>query len=249
VKRAAAISIATVAMLMAVVGLAAAQPVALPPALATAAPPTGGAASALTMVGVLTLATLIPAAVLSCTCFVRFVVVLGFVRTGLSTPSAPPNQVLVGLALFMTLFVSAPVAIDMYERAGKPYMAGTIDEVAAFEAATPPLRRFLLERTREQDLALFYEVSTAPRPASAEDVPLRIAVPAFIISELRTGFEIGLSVLLPFLVIDLAVASILTGLGMMMVPPQVVALPVKLLVFLAIDGWHLVVKSLLQGAL
>ncbi len=212
-------------------------------------PTDGGPVSALTMVGVLTLATLIPAAVLACTCFVRFVVVLGFVRTGLATPAAPPNQVLVGLALFMTIFVSAPVATEMYERAGKPYLAGQMDEAAAFEAASPPLRRFLLERTREEDLSLFYEVARAERPTTADDVPLRIAIPAFIVSELRTAFEIGLAVLLPFLVIDLAIASILTALGMVMVPPQVVALPVKLLVFLAIDGWRLVVESLLRGAI
>lgn len=215
--------------------------------------PTGGTpsgpGSALTMVGILTVATLLPAAVLAATCFVRFVVVLGFVRTGLATQSAPPNQVLVALALFMTIFVSAPVATEMYERGGKPYLDGTMDEKAAFEAATPPLRRFLLERTRPDDLVLFYDVAKAERPTTPDDVPLRIAVPAFIVSELRTAFELGLAVLLPFLVIDLAVASILTALGMVMVPPQVVALPVKLLVFLAIDGWYLVVKSLLAGAM
>ena len=218
------------------------------PAAPTAPLPTGPG-SALTMVGILTLATLIPAAVLACTCFVRFVVVLGFVRTGLATQAAPPNQVLVGLALFMTVFVSAPVATEMYEKGGAPYLDGKMTEAQAFEAATPPLRRFLLERTRPDDLALFYEVSKAERPTTADDVPLRIAVPAFIVSELRTAFEIGLAILLPFLVIDLAIASILTALGMVMVPPQVVALPVKLLVFLAIDGWHLVVKSLLAGAM
>ncbi len=241
--RATRIGLGTLAVLAALAAPALAQPV-TPVAQVT----NGGPTSALTMVGILTLATLIPAAVLSCTCFVRFVVVLGFVRTGLATPAAPPNQVLVGLALFMTMFVSAPVAIEMYERGGKGYMAGTMDEAAALAAATPPLRRFLLERTREQDLALFYEVSTAPRPTKAEDVPLRIAIPAFIVSELRAAFEIGLAILLPFLVIDLAIASILTALGMVMVPPQVLALPVKLLVFLAIDGWSLVVRSLLVGA-
>jgi flagellar biosynthetic protein FliP len=208
----------------------------------------GGPTSAITMVAVLTLATLIPAAVLACTCFVRFVIVLGFVRTGLSTPSAPPNQVLIGLALFMTVFVSAPVAAKIYDAAGKDYLAGTIDEGQALERATPPLRAFLLERTRERDLALFYEVSDAPAPTTADDVPLRIAVPAFVVSELRTGFELGLGILLPFMVIDLVVATILTALGMVMVPPNVLSVPIKLLVFLAIDGWHLVVRSLLQGA-
>lgn len=215
----------------------------------TPVPTPAAPSSALTMVAILTIATLIPALVLSATCFVRFVVVLGFVRTGLSTQSAPPNQVLVGLALFMTIFVSAPVATQMYEAGGKPYLDGKMDEGQAFTAATPPLRAFLLERTRDKDLALFYEVSDAPRPATANDVPLRIAVPAFILSELRTAFQMGLAVLLPFLVIDLVVATVLTALGMVMVPPQVLSLPIKLLVFLAIDGWSLVVGSLLKGAM
>lgn len=200
------------------------------------------------MVIVLTVASLLPAIVLSCTCFVRFVVVLGFVRTGMGTPAAPPNQVLVGLALFMAIFTSAPVAIDMYEAGGRDYFAGKLDESQAIESASPPLRTFLLERTQESDLELFYEFSADPRPATAADVPLRIAIPAFIVSELRTAFEIGLTILLPFLVIDLICAAVLTSLGMVMVPPAVVALPIKLLVFVMIDGWHLVVQSLLRGA-
>ncbi len=211
----------------------------------------GGAPGPLGSVGMIVLFTIIsllPAIVLSSTCFVRFVVVLGFVRTGIGTPSAPPNQILVGLALFMAMFVSAPVAIEMYERGGKGYFAGQLTEAQALDAAVPPLREFLLRRTAESDLELFYEVSGAPRPQTTADVPLRIAIPAFIISELRTGFQIGLTVLLPFLVIDLIAAAVLTSLGMVMVPPAVVALPVKLLVFVMIDGWHLLVQSLLQGA-
>ncbi len=252
--RKALVAIALIAPLCLLVAAASAAPApgdllpALPGAATASTPTPPGPTSAITMVAVLTLATILPAAVLSCTCFVRFVVVLGFVRTGLSTPSAPPNQVLIGLALFMTVFVSAPVASEVYDAAGRDYLAGTIDEKAALEAATPPLRRFLLERTRERDLALFYEVSDAPRPTTADDVPLRIAVPAFVLSELRTGFEIGLGVLLPFMVIDLVVATVLTALGMVMVPPQVLSVPIKLLVFLAIDGWNLIVRSLLQGA-
>lgn len=201
------------------------------------------------MVVLLTIAALLPAIVLSCTCFVRFVVVLGFVRTGMGTPSAPPNQVLVGLALFMAVFTSAPVAMAMYDKGGRDYFAGKLDETAALEQATPPLRHFLLERTRESDLEMFYEGSATPRPTTAEDVPLRVAIPAFIVSELRTAFEIGLTILLPFLVIDLIAATVLTSLGMVMVPPAVVALPLKLLVFVMIDGWHLVVQSLLRGAI
>lgn len=207
-----------------------------------------GGLGAVGMVVLLTVVTLLPAIVLSCTCFVRFVVVLGFVRTGLGTPSAPPNQVLVGLALFMAVFVSAPVAMEMYDRGGKAYVAGQMTEAQALEAATPPLRDFLLRRTSEADLELFYSTSSLPRPTTTDDVPLRVAIPAFIISELRTAFEIGLTILLPFLVIDLIAAAVLTALGMVMVPPSIVALPLKLLVFVMIDGWHLVVESLLRGA-
>jgi flagellar biosynthetic protein FliP len=208
-----------------------------------------GGVGAVGMIVVLTLVSLLPAIVLSCTCFVRFIVVFGFVRTGLGTPSAPPNQVLVGLALFMAVFVSAPVGMEIYDKAGRAYLAGQIDETQAIEAATPTLRTFLLHHTTETDLALFYDVSNAPRPATIDEVPLKIAVPAFILSELRLAFKIGLTILLPFLVIDLVAATVLTSLGMVMVPPSVVALPVKLLVFVMIDGWHLVVQSLLRGAM
>jgi flagellar biosynthetic protein FliP len=148
----------------------------------------------------------------------------------------------------MAAFLSAPVAIEMYDRGGRAYVAGELDEAAALAAVAPPLRQFLLARTSEADLELFYEVSAAPRPATAADVPLRIAIPAFIVSELRTATSIGLTILLPFLVIDLVAATVLTALGMVMVPPAVVALPLKLLVFVMIDGWHLVVQSLLRGA-
>jgi len=215
--------------------------------VADAAQQAGGLGTVGTVV-LLTLVTLLPALVLSCTTFVRFVVVLGFVRNGLGTPSAPPNQILVGLALFMTIFVSTPVAMEMYEAGGRDYADGKISETEAFTRATPPLRKFLLERTDEHDLELFYEFSTSPRPATADEVPLRIAIPAFILSELRTAFRIGLTVLIPFLVIDLIAATVLTSLGMVMLPPSVIALPIKLLVFVVIDGWSLIVQSLLRGA-
>jgi flagellar biosynthetic protein FliP len=213
--------------------------------------PRRGPTSAVTMVAILTLATLIPALVLSCTTFVRFVVVLGFVRTGLSTQSAPPNQVLVGLALFMTVFVSAPVAHPDV-RGRRQAVPRRPRSTSARPRPTPRPRRCAASSSSapaSADLAMFYEVSELPRPATADDVPLRIAVPAFIVSELRTAFELGLTVLLPFLVIDLVVATVLTALGMVMVPPQVLSLPLKLLVFLAVDGWHLIVRSLLQGAM
>jgi flagellar biosynthetic protein FliP len=207
----------------------------------------GGSAGPIGMVVLLTVVTLLPAIVLSCTSFVRFIVVLGFVRTGLGTPSAPPNQVLVGLSLFMTIFVSAPVAMDMYDKGGKAYFAGQIDEKQALEQALPPLRTFLVAHTADTDLQLFLEASKSARPATMDEVPLRALIPAFILSELRMAFKIGLTILLPFLVIDLVAATVLTSLGMVMVPPSVVALPAKLIVFVMIDGWHLVVESLLRG--
>ena len=224
------------------------DPIATATQAAQQATSNGGGVGAVGMIVLLTVVTLLPAIVLSCTSFVRFIIVFGFVRTGLGTPSAPPNQILVGLSLFMAIFVSAPVAIEMYNRGGKAYMAGEMSEAQAFEAATPPLREFLLQRTTENDLQLFYDAANLPRPTSSDEVPLRVAIPAFIISELRTAFEIGLTILLPFLVIDLIAAAVLTSLGMVMVPPAVVALPIKLLVFVMIDGWHLVVESLLRGA-
>ncbi len=235
----------------AVTAAAAQAPVAPANLLQSATQSSGNAGpfGAIGMVVVLTLITLLPAIILSCTSFVRFVVVLGFVRTGLGTPAAPPNQVLIGLALFMTVFVSAPVAVQMYDAGGRAYLHGEMDEKQAIEAATPPLRKFLVSRTSESDLSLFFEVAKAPRPAGIDDVPLRVAIPAFIVSELRTAFKIGLTILLPFLVIDLVAATILTALGMVMVPPAVVSLPIKLLVFVMIDGWHLVVESLLRGAM
>ncbi len=208
-----------------------------------------GPSSAVQMVVILALASLAPAIVLSCTCFVRFVVVFSFLRSGLGTQGAPPSQIMVGLALFMTLFVMAPIAGEVYERAGEPYMAGQIDESQALEAATPSIRRFLLERTRGKDLELFYSVSTAARPSGPDDVPLRIAVPAFIVSELGTAFRMGLIILLPFLVIELVVAAVLSALGMVMLPPPIVSMPIKLLVFVAVDGWHLTVSSLLRGVM
>jgi flagellar biosynthetic protein FliP len=218
------------------------------PVRATQVPaPVAGPSSAVQMVVILTLVSLAPAIVLTCTCFARFVIVLSFLRTGLGTQGSPPNQILIGTALFMTVFVMAPTYDAVHAAAVTPYMDGKLTEGQALDAATPPVRTFLLQHTRQEDLALFYDVSKAPRPTTADEVPLRIAVPAFVLSELRTAFQMGLTVLLPFLVIDLLVALILTSMGMMMMPPVMVAMPLKLLVFVAVDGWHLVVESLLKG--
>ncbi|MCK6547726.1 flagellar type III secretion system pore protein FliP [Myxococcota bacterium] len=204
--------------------------------------------SALQLAMMLTLISLAPAIVLTCTTFARFAIVFSFLKAGLGGAGGPPSQVLAGLALFMTAFVMAPVGAEVHEKAIAPYMAGQLDEAKAIEAATPALRTFLLSHTREADLVLFYEVSKTPRPSTPDDVPLRIAVPAFALSELGTAFQLGCLILLPFLVIDLVVATILSSLGMVMLPPSVIALPLKLLVFVAVDGWHLIVASLLKGA-
>lgn len=229
--------------------------VALVPELASAAPPTlpdavpsgDGPSSTVHLIVIFALASLAPAIVLTCTCFTRFIVVFSFLKSGLGTQGAPPNQVLVGLALFMTAFVMAPVGAEIYEAAGEPYMAGQVSESEALDLAAPAAKRFLLPRTRHEDLALFYEYARAPRPETVADVPLRIAVPAFVLTELRTAFQMGLLVLLPFLVIDLVVATILSSLGMVMLPPTLVSLPLKLLVFVMADGWHILVTSLLGG--
>lgn len=206
-------------------------------------------ASALRMAALLTLVGLLPAIVLTSTCFARFAIVFSFLKSGLGGSGGPPSQVLAGLALFMTMFVMAPVGLTIDESALEPYLAGKMNEKEALEAATPPLRTFLLKRTRQADLALFYDVADLPRPTSADDVPLRIAIPAFTVSELRTSFQMGFLLLLPFLVIDLVVATVLSSMGMVMLPPPVISLPVKLLVFISVDGWHLIVRSLLEGAM
>lgn len=208
-----------------------------------------GTSSAIKLVLILGLASLAPALILTCTCWIRFMIVFSFLRSGLGTQGAPPSQVLVGLSLFMTVFVMAPVANEIQTKAVSPYLEGTITEKEALAKGTPALRRFLLERTRAEDLRLFYEVSREKRPATADDVPLRIAIPAFVLSELGTAFRMGLVLLLPFLAIELVVAAVLSALGMIMLPPPVVSLPIKILLFVVVDGWHLIVGSLLRGAM
>ncbi|AKU94718.1 Flagellar biosynthesis protein FliP [Labilithrix luteola] len=206
-----------------------------------------GLAPQLKILAVLTLLSLLPAIVLTMTSFTRTAVVLSFVRQGLGTQQAPPSQVLVGIALFITAFTMAPVTNTIIRDAYQPYAAGQIDETTAMDRAVVPLRAFMLRQTREADLALFYESARAPMPTTEDDVSLRMAAPAFVVSELTTAFQMGVMVLLPFLVIDLIVASILMSLGMMMMPPQSISLPLKLLLFVAVDGWHLIVGSLLRS--
>jgi len=205
----------------------------------------GGLSPQLKILALLTILSLLPAIVLTMSSFTRVVMVLSFVRQGVGTQQTPPNQVLVGLALFISLFVMAPVVDKVMDDAYKPYVAGQITEDVAYQRAAAPIRSFMLRQTREADLQLFYDAAREPLPKTEEEVPLKIAVPAFVVSELTTAFQMGVLVLLPFLVIDLAVSSILMSMGMMMVPPSSIALPLKLLLFVLVDGWNLLVGSLL----
>ncbi len=208
---------------------------------------TPGLPPQLKILALLTILSLLPAIVLTMTSFTRVAIVLGFVRQGIGTQQSPPNQVIVGLALFISLFVMTPVMNHVIDDAYKPYVAGTITEAQAIERASGPIRAFMLRQTREVDLQLFYDAAREPLPKTEEEVPLRIAIPAFVVSELTTAFQMGVLVLLPFLVIDLAVSSILMSMGMMMVPPSTISLPIKLLLFVTVDGWSMIVGSLLRS--
>ncbi len=196
---------------------------------------------------ILTLLSLLPAIVLTTTSFVRTVVVLSFVRQGLGAAQTPPNQVIIGIALFVSVFTMQPVAEEIQRDALVPYQADEITEMEAIDRAVVPLKRFMLRQTREADLRIFYEATQTPLPKTPDDVSMRMAMPAFVISELTTAFQMGVMIFLPFLVVDLAVASLLMSMGMMMVPPTVLSLPLKLLLFVLVDGWSLVVGSLLRS--
>jgi flagellar biosynthetic protein FliP len=196
---------------------------------------------------VLTVMALLPAIILTTTSFVRTVVVLSFVRQGVGAQSSPPSQVIIGLSMFLTLFTMSPVVDQIKTVAIDPYMNGKLTDIQAFEAGTVPLKRFMLRQTREADLKLFYDATNTALPEGPDDVPMRLAMPAFVISELTTAFQMGVIILLPFLVVDLAVASLLMSMGMMMVPPTTISLPLKLLLFVLVDGWNLVAGSILRS--
>ncbi|MEM9691586.1 MAG: flagellar type III secretion system pore protein FliP [Myxococcota bacterium] len=206
-----------------------------------------GLTGSLKILALLTTLSLLPAIVLTMTSFTRIIVVLSFIKTGVGTMSTPPPQSIIGISLFQTTFIMAPVADQVVSDAYQPYAAQQIDEREAYERAIVPLRAFMLRQTREADLALFYTAAREPFPETEEEVPMRIAIPAFVISELTTGFQMGVLVLLPFLLIDIAVASTLMAMGMMMVPPTSISLPLKMLLFVIVDGWHLLTESLLRS--
>lgn len=201
----------------------------------------------LQIIALLTILTLAPAILILMTSFTRLIVVFSFLRNALATQQMPPNQVLVGLALFLTFFVMTPVWGEINENALQPYLQEEIAQEEAFVQAVDPLRNFMLKQTRENDLALFVNMATIDKPESPADIPTYVLIPAFAISELKTAFQIGFIIYVPFIIIDMVVASTLMSMGMMMLPPMMISLPFKLLLFILVDGWHLVVQSLLTG--
>lgn len=207
----------------------------------------GGLSMPLQIVLLLTLLTILPAAVMSITPFLRITIVLHFLRQALGTQSTPSNQVLIGLALFLTIVIVQPVAADMYHQGWEPLEAGTLSPAQAFDAAAKPLRGFLARFAREKDIRLFTEIAHAPAPRNRADLDLRVLIPAYILSELKTGFQIGAVLFLPFLVIDLVVASVTLSIGMVQLPPVMISAPFKILLFVLVDGWNLVAGSLLRS--
>ena len=203
-----------------------------------------------TLVEILLLFTVLsmaPAILLMMTCFTRLVVTFSFLKHAMGTQQMPPNQVLVGLSLFLTLFIMMPVFSQMNKIAIQPYLAEEISVEEAFEGAIQPLRKFMFKQTREKDLELFLSISGKPKPQDKEEVSTVVLIPAFMISELKTAFQIGFVLFLPFLVIDMVVASVLLSMGMMMLPPIMISLPFKLLLFVLVDGWNLIVGSLIKS--
>ncbi|TWO15549.1 flagellar type III secretion system pore protein FliP [Campylobacter lanienae] len=196
---------------------------------------------------VLTILALAPSLIFIMTSFLRLVIVFSFLRQAMGTQQMPPTSVLISIALILTFFIMEPVAKQSYEQGIKPYLDEQISYQEAFDKGAKPFKEFMIRNTREKDLALFYRIRQLPNPTTIDDVPLTIAAPAFIISELKTAFEIGFLLYLPFLVIDMVVSSVLMAMGMMMLPPVMISLPFKLLIFVLVDGWNLLVGNLVQS--
>ncbi len=203
--------------------------------------------NAIKIIMIMTVLTLAPAILIMMTSFTRIIIVLSFLRQALGTGQMPPNQLLVGLALFLTFFIMGPSFNEVNERALQPYLAGKMAQDKALDEALVPLRRFMFNQTRPTDLNLFVRLSKMEKPKTRADVPTTVLIPAFIISELKTSFQIGFIIYLPFLVIDLVIASVLMAMGMMMLPPVVISLPIKIMLFVLVDGWTLMVGSLVQS--
>lgn len=195
----------------------------------------------------LSLIALVPAFILMMTSFTRIIIVLSLLRSALGIQQTPPNQVLIGLALFLTVFIMSPVYNQVNQNAIQPYLANQLSQEEAWDQAANPVRKFMLVHTREKDIELFLELSSTPAPESREEIALSVLIPSFVISELKTAFQMGFLIYVPFLVIDMVVASTLMSMGMFMLPPIIISLPFKLLLFVIVDGWYLVVKSLMES--
>lgn len=240
--------IAVVAAVLALPSLAAAQAsTGAPQNIAVQIDGVGALSAPLQIVILLTLLTFVPAALVMMTSFTRIAIVFHFLRQAIGTQEIPSNQMVIGLTLFLTAFVMAPTAARINDAAIQPAMAGQVDVMTALERGAPPLREFMLRQTRETDLALFVELSGLPRPASAAELPMRVVIPAFAISELKTGFQMGFFLFVPFLLVDLVVSTVLLSIGMMQLPPMMISLPFKVLLFVMIDGWNLLVGSIVRS--
>ena len=231
------------------IGVLAALPAAAaPPATSDLANQlSNGASTPVNILVLLTLITLLPGLLLSVTGFTRILIVLGFVRNALGTPTMPPNQVLVGISMFLTLFVMSPTLSKVNDPAIKPWRAGKSTQSQARVAAQQPLRQFMFKQTRDSDLALFVKLAKMDRPQTRADIPTQVLIPSFVLSELKTAFQIGFLIFIPFLIIDMVVSSTLMSMGMMMLPPALISLPFKILLFVLVDGWHLVVEGIVNS--
>jgi flagellar biosynthetic protein FliP len=207
----------------------------------------GQVSTSLQLLVLLTVLSLAPSILIMMTSFTRIIIVLGFVRNALGTPSMPPNQILVGISLFLTMFVMAPTFTAINDTAIQPLMDKKINQQTAIKRAEIPIREFMFKQVDQKDLAMFTEMSKSGRPKTRADVPTRVLIPAFVLSELQTAFEIGFLILIPFLIIDMVIASTVMSMGMVMLPPVVISLPFKILLFVLVDGWHLVSESLIRG--
>ena len=204
-------------------------------------------ATTLQIVFLLTILTLAPALLIMTTSFTRFVIVLSFLRQAIGTPQTPSNQIIIGISLFLTLFVMMPVYEEINSMALEPYLDERISQEEFLNSATVPIKRFMQKYTREKDLALFVRIAKIPRPNNIDEVPIWVVIPAFVLSELKTAFQIGFLLYVPFLVIDMVIASILMAMGMMMMPPIMISLPFKLMLFVLVDGWHLIIGSMVKS--
>lgn len=195
----------------------------------------------------MTILTLAPAILIMMTSFTRIIIVLSFLRQAMGVQQSPPNQLLVGLALFLTFFIMSPVFNEMNEKALQPYLKGSMSQEVALETGLAPLRKFMFAQTRPQDLALFVKLSKGPEPKTLAEVPTMVLIPSFVLSELKTAFQIGFIIFLPFLVIDMVAASVLMAMGMMMLPPIIISLPLKIMLFVLVDGWSLLIGSVVKS--